>query len=227
MGLFFAGSVLFINGVSLLGRCPPAEAATINAFVGTLLVGVAASICIPVSHLHGSTAFSAIGFLLFAFTYLGVAINNWTRGSGAALGWYCLWAAAGSLLLASVGFTRYHDPRLGMLWLLWALLFALFFLVLACGLTQLEWATGWAATIDAVVTTTIPGALMLLGQWHSVPGSLVLAAGGTTALLIVALALWSRTRNTGGLVPAASSPAQSVRSRSSPKQAYSGISSQR
>jgi AmiS/UreI family transporter len=146
IGLLFAGSVLLINGVSLLGCCDATEAAPVNAFVGILLVAVVASICIPVSDLTPRTMFSAVGFLLFAFTYLGVAINSWTGGTGTALGWYCLWAVVASLVLAGVNFARYDDPRFGMLWLLWAVLFTLFFLVLALGITRLESATGWAAS---------------------------------------------------------------------------------
>lgn len=195
IGLFFAGSVLFINGVSLLGCCDAAEAAPVNAFVGVLLMAVVASICIPVSDLSHNAMFSAVGFLVFAFTYLGVAINNWTGGSGAALGWYCLWAVAASLFLAGVNFTRYHNPQFGTLWLLWAVLFTLFFLVLALGVRQLEWATGWAATIEAVITTTIPGGLMLLGYWRSVPGSVAIGTGGITIVLIGALAIWSSGRS--------------------------------
>lgn len=193
LGLFFAGSVLFINGLSFLGRWDASEAAPINALVGTLLLGVVASIVIPVRDLtlaaNRDTIVGSVGFLLFAFTYLWVAINNWSGASGRALGWYCLWAAGVSLFLALVNFARYHDPRFGMLWLLWTVLFTLFFLVLALEQKQLEWATGWATTIEAFITTTVPGALLLLGKWRSVSGDVAVGAGSGTILLIMVLAI--------------------------------------
>ena len=166
--------------------------------------------------------FSAVGFLLFAFTYLGVAINNWTGGTGAALGWYCLWAVVASLVLAGVNFARYHDPRFGMLWLLWAVLFTLFFLVLALGVRQLEWATGWAATIEAVITTTIPGGLMLLGYWSSVPGRVAIGTGGITILLIAALAIWSSRRPARRSASGEPTVAPTLGGAPRARQAYSG-----
>ncbi len=57
-----------------------------------LLVGVVAFIRILAGDSHGSAIFTAVGFLLLAFTYLGVALSHWTGAPGAALGWYCLWA---------------------------------------------------------------------------------------------------------------------------------------
>jgi putative amide transporter protein len=188
IGLFLAGSVLFINGLSLLGRCDAASAAPVNAFVGTLLLAIVASTLLhvtnPAAPQNQQATFGAVGFLLFAFTYLWVAINSWTGASGTGLGWYCLWAAAASLFLAVVNFTRFHDPRFGMLWLLWAVLFTLFFLVRGLELKALERATGWATTIEAFVTTTIPGALLLLGEWRSVSDAAAVAVGLITIVLV-------------------------------------------
>lgn len=95
-----------------------------------------------------------------------MAINSWSRASGKALGWYCLWAAVASLFLAVLTFARYHDPRFGMLWLLWTVLFTLFFLVLAPELKQLERGTGWATTFEAFSGSRGAAA----GEWRAVPG---------------------------------------------------------
>lgn len=192
LGLFFVGSVLFINGLSLLGRVDAAGAAPVNAFVGTLLIGVVAFIVIPVKDLSLSAnrdlIVGSVGFLLFAFTYLWVAVNNWTGAPGAGLGWYCFWAAGVAAFLAILNFARYHDPRFGMLWVLWTVLFSLFFLVLAGGQERLGWATGWVTTIEAFITTTIPGALLLLGQWNNMSDGVAIGAG-VVALVVFALLL--------------------------------------
>jgi putative amide transporter protein len=198
IGLFFAGSVLFINGLSLLGRCDAASAAPVNAFVGTLLLAVVASTVLrvknPAAPENQQTILGAVGFLLFAFTYLWVAINSWTGASGTGLGWYCLWAAGASLFLAAINFASFHDPRFGMLWVLWAILFALFFLVLGLEVEGLKRLTGWATTIEAFVTTTIPGALLLLGEWRSVSGAAAVAAGLITIVLAALLGATSIER---------------------------------
>lgn len=80
------------------------------------------------------------------------------------------------------------------MWLLWAVLFTLFFLVLALGVKRLEWVAGWAAIIEAFITATIPGALMLLGYWRSVSGGVALDTGGITIVIVVALTIWSSSR---------------------------------
>lgn len=191
LGLFFAGSVLFVNGLSLLVRIEPAAAAPVNAFVGLLLLGVVASVAIPVRDLslasNRELLISSVGFLLFAFTYVWVAINHWTGAPGTGLGWYCLWAAGVSMFLAIVYVLRLHDPKYGVLWALWAVLFTLFFAHFALGQQRLAWAIGWATTIEAVITTTIPAALMLLGEWPKVSAGVAIGVGSTGMLVITLL----------------------------------------
>jgi putative amide transporter protein len=199
LGLLFAGAVLLTNGLTLLGCCGASDAAPINAFVGILLVAVVASLVMSAGHVDVIVEHQRLtggaGFLLFAITYLWVAVNAWTGASGAALGWYCLWAAGVALFLAVVNFARYHEPRLGMLWLLWTVLFLLFYLVLALGMRELKRAAGWAAVIESLLTTTLPGGLQLLGRWQSVSGALALGTGGIALALIWALAFrGARTR---------------------------------
>lgn len=192
LGLFFVGSVLFVNGISLLGYIDVGGAAPVNAFVGTLLVAVTAFIVLPIHDLtladNRDLVVGSIGFLLFAFTYLWVALNNWTGASGTGLGWYCLWAAGVSAFLAIVYFARYDDPRFGTLWVLWTVLFTFFFLVLALDREELTWVTGWVTAIEAFVTATIPGALLLLGVWEEVPAVVAIGAGALT-LVVFALLL--------------------------------------
>jgi putative amide transporter protein len=98
-----------------------------------------------------------------------VALNHWTGAAAEGLGWSCLWAAGISAFLAGVNFAHLGDVRFGVLWVLWTVLFALFCLVLALGRDQLARATGWVTVIEAFITATVPGALLLLGWWETCP----------------------------------------------------------
>ncbi len=183
VGLFFIGAVLFLNGLSLLGVVTPREAAPVNALVGTLLVAVAADTLLP-DTAGEAQGFTAAGFLLFAVTYLWVAINAWTGTEGRGLGWYCAWAAGVSVFLGAVAEWRSDDTKLALLWLLWAVLFATFFALLGLGQMRLAHAAGRLAIAEAVVTTTVPGALLLLGEWSDLHATWVLVATLATLALL-------------------------------------------
>ena len=205
LGLLFVGAVLFVNGLSLLGKIDAKGAAPINVFVGSLLVVVTLYGIFPARDLTVAdnlvTIISTAGFMLFGFTYLYVGVLNYTGHSGNGLGWYCAWAALVSAGLAAVNFVRFGDAKFGMLWVLWAILFALFFLVLALGMDSLTRATGWVAMIEALITATIPSALLMLGWWDSMPQWVAVAAGLFAILVFILLAFRS--------LPSAASPSES------------------
>ena len=134
------------------------------------------------------------GFLLFGFTYLWVALNAWTGHSAAGLGWYCCWAAAVSAFFAVVAFGRLDDAKLGLLWVLWAVLFATFFALLGLELEALQVPAGGLAIMESIVTTSVPGALLLLGEWSDLATAWV--AGGTAVTIVVLGLLVLRARAT-------------------------------
>lgn len=212
LALFFVGAVLLVNGLSLLGRVDPKGAAPINVFVGLLLVAVTFYAVFPARDLtvaeNLATVVSTAGFMLFGFTYLYVGILNYTGHSGSGLGWYCGWAALVSVGLALVNFVRFGDAKFGTLWVLWAILFTLFFLVLALGMERLSWATGWVAVIEAFITTTIPGALLMLGWWEPMPQWVAAAVGvvavGAFGFLLSRSSPAAASTTGGGGAPAAS-----------------------
>lgn len=185
LGLLFVGSVLFVNGLALLGRVDAHSAAPINLFVGALLVVVVLSLALPATGQDMTPVFTAAGFLLFGFVYLYVGILNLTGGSVTGAGWYCAWAAGVSLLIALVSFVRDDDVKFGVLWLLWTLLFTMFFLVLGLGLARFTVVTGWITLVEAVITATIPGLLLVLGTWADVPDLAVVAVAAAAAVLFV------------------------------------------
>jgi uncharacterized membrane protein len=184
LGLLFVGSVLLVNGLALLGRVDAAAAAPINLFVGALLVVVVLYLALPAND-DLTPVFSAAGFLLFGFVYLYVGILNLTGHAATGVGWYSAWAAGVSLVIALVTFARDGDVKLGTLWLLWSLLFAMFFVVLGLGLTQFTVVTGWVTVVESVITATVPGLLLLLGEWAALPDLLVVGVAAAAVVLFV------------------------------------------
>ena len=186
LGLLFVGSVLLVNGLALLGRVDAAGAAPINLFVGALLIVVVLYLALPATD-DLTPVFSAAGFLLFGFVYLYVGILNLTGHAATGVGWYCAWAAGVSLVIALVTFVRDGDVKLGVLWLLWSLLFSMFFVVLGLGLTQFTVVTGWITVVESLITATIPGLLLLLGAWTDVPDLLAVAVAGAAVVLFLVI----------------------------------------
>src|SRR4029077_17999207 len=97
-------------------------------------------------------------------------------------------------------------PTIGLLWLQWAVLWALFWLVLGLGITRLTPLTGWLAPLPAFppcplpgcltlllsfTTCTIPGYLLLLGEWGHVPTWLVLVVIAATAVVLLPVGMRS------------------------------------
>lgn len=190
LGLFFVGAVLFVNGVSLLGAYTGTAAAMLNILVGSSLVVVAGYEVIPAHDLSDETniniIFGATGFVLFGFTYIWLGVIGLTGMPATGLGWYCAWAAIVAAFLAIGSYTRLDDPKFGMLWILWTVLFVLFFLVLGLGQLNLVSATGWIVVISSFVTATIPGGLMLVNAWGDMP-SAVMTIAGLVSLAVSAL----------------------------------------
>lgn len=193
LALLFIGSVLVLNGLSLLQIIGPQATAPINLFVGLFTLGVALQAVLPASSAGTPSIFvGAAGFLLFAFTYLYVAMNNFFDMPGGGLGWYCGWSVLGSSLLAVVNFATPDGARAGWLWISWAGLFAAFFVIAA--LDKVRWVrpTGVYAILHGFFSTGIPGAMQLTGHWNSVPVWVVAATQMLIAAVFLALGLTSR-----------------------------------
>jgi hypothetical protein len=183
VGLMFVGAVLFVNGLLLLGKVDAKGAATFNLFVGALQTAIPFYL-IATAH-NASDILLDSGIFLFGFTYLYVGISNLAGQQPAGLGWYSAWVAIMAAAFGVTNIVRFHDPTIGMLWLQWSVLWALFWLVLGLGITRLTALTGWLTLILSFTTCTIPGYLLLLGEWNHVPAWLVLAVIAAT---LVALA---------------------------------------
>ncbi len=197
VGLMFVGAVLFINGLLLLGKVDAKGAAVFNLFVGALQVAV------PFYLIATAPTTSDIlldsGIFLFGFTYLYVGISNLAGQEPVGLGWYSAWVAIMAAAFGITNIVKFHDPTIGLLWLQWSVLWALFWLVLGLGITRLTPLTGWLTLILSFTTCTIPGYLLLLGEWGRVHTWLVLLVIAATAVALVPVA--SRSLRTSAATP--------------------------
>jgi putative amide transporter protein len=186
--LLYVGAVLVINGIWLLGQArasTPGEAgaataeahpffiqgrevAVINVFTGFVGVVAAVTLLVQGNRDDDLAALRGGGFiLLFAFTYLWVAANNFLNAGGRAFGWYCLFVAITAIPAAIYTFNNAagNDASiyLGIDWLAWAVLWFLFFLLLALD-RPIARLAGVVAVVEGIGTAWVFGMLLLLDQ---------------------------------------------------------------
>jgi hypothetical protein len=186
--LLYVGAVLVINGLWLIGQSRAAAAAdggaveavrhplfmqgrevtVINLFTG--FVGVVAAVTFMV---HGDTQGDLADIrgggliLLFAFTYLWVAANGFLNAGAHAFGWYCLFVAVTAVPVGIYTFNNANGNDasiyLGICWIAWAVLWFLFFVLLALD-RPIARITGALAVIEGIGTAWVFGLLLLLDQ---------------------------------------------------------------
>lgn len=142
------------------------EVAILNVFTG--FVGVMAATTLGVlSQTRDDVSLARAGgfILLFAFTYLWVAFNQWVpRTDGHAFGWYCLFVA---ITAVPAGIYVFKDADgntaslwLGADWFAWAFLWFLFFLLLTLELPIARF-TGVIAALEGIGTAWVFGFALL------------------------------------------------------------------
>jgi hypothetical protein len=179
VGLLYVGAVLFLNGMMLLGRVDGRAAAPLNIFVGILQV-ITPTYLIFTSGGVADVVLGASGLYLFGFTYLYVAFNQLLGLDGSGLGWFSLFVAACAVVYSALNFVHFGDPAFGVIWLYWAFLWGLFFVLLALGKDGLTRYTGVVAAVQGIVTGAVPAFLLLTDRWSANVDVLavVLAVGG-------------------------------------------------
>jgi hypothetical protein len=132
------------------------EVAIINLFTGFVGLAVSITFLVQGSLTNDLTLVRGSGYvLLFAFTYLWVTINQFLNAGGHAFGWYCLFVAITAIpagiytLQAANGNTA--AIWLGINWFAWAILWALFFALLALE-RPIAVFTGWVTIIIGIGT---------------------------------------------------------------------------
>jgi hypothetical protein len=212
VGLLFVGAVLIVNGLMLLGYVDARSAAPLNLFVGAMQVVTPTFLIFTVTGPPAARATAVLfasGLYLFGFTYLYVGINLLGNLDGTGLGWYSLFVTCCAVTFAAVNFWgisgTVKDPAFTAIWLYWAVLWALFWVVL--GIKREEWTryTGAVAVVAGIFTAAVPAFLLLTGKWtpydRSWTVALAIILGGS---LLAALPL--RTRYQPAVPPAAPVP---------------------
>lgn len=166
VGLLYVGAVLFLNGVMILGRVDPKAAAVFNLFVGTLQV-LTPTFLIFTAGGNTDLILNASGIYLFGFTYLYVGITLLAGLDSTGVGWFSLFVAAAACGYSWANFRLLDDRPFGVIWLYWAFLWFLFFLLLGLKLDGLTRYTGWVTAIEGIVTAAVPAFLLLAGYWSN------------------------------------------------------------
>ena len=195
VGLLFVGAVLFINGVMLLGWIDARSAAPMNFFVGGLQI-ITPLYLIFTAGGNTNVILSASGLFLFAFTYLYVAVNLTYDLDGTGLGYFCLFVAITAVVFSFLNFTRFADPAFGVIWLYWAFLWLLFFLLLGRKRDGIGRYTGAVCAIQGWVTGWIPAFLLLTGTYTRIGAPLAAALAIFGVVVFAALIPWARRAQT-------------------------------
>lgn len=160
--LFYVGAVLFLNGLWLMGKIADREIIVIN--IVTALVSASAVLHdVYGAGADGASIRNGTLSLLFCTTYFWVAYNRFSGVDGRGLGWFSLFVAITAVPVALDTLLSAHsalDWWMGINWAAWALLWALFFALLALK-KPIERMTGWLCIAQGVLTGWIPGYLIL------------------------------------------------------------------
>lgn len=202
VGLFYVGAVLFVNGLMLLGLVEPRATAIINLFVGSLQV-ITPTYLIFTASGDSDQILLAAGLYLFGFTYLYVGIGLLAGLDTTGVGYFSLFVAIAAVGFSYANFTVLNDAPFGVIWLYWAVLWTLFFLLLGLKREFLGRYTGYVTAIQGWVTAAIPGFLLLIGAWPTTGlTAIVLGAFGVAMLLVLLPTLRPpRRRHEAGAAP--------------------------
>ncbi|UXU75636.1 MULTISPECIES: AmiS/UreI family transporter [unclassified Paracoccus (in: a-proteobacteria)] len=162
--LFYVGAVLFLNGLWLMGRISDREIVVINLVTALVSGAVVLHDVFGAGADAASIRNGALG-LLFATTYLWVAHNRLSGVDGRGLGWFSLFVAVTAVpvtLRALATATSLADYWMALNWAAWAVLWFLYFLLLALGRPILR-PTAWFTLFCGILTGWLPGFLMLEG----------------------------------------------------------------
>lgn len=162
--LLYVGGVLFINGLTLLGKIDPREAAIMNFMAG----GISLYVNLLAIAQGDSASVRAAAFgLLFSFTYLWVGYASLRAHDGRGLGWFSLFVAATAGLVALDELAGAHGMAelwLAWSWVAWTILWLCYFALGALKRTEWTRPVAWLTIGQAFGTAWLPGYLLLTGR---------------------------------------------------------------
>lgn len=195
--LLMIGGTLFVNGLAVLGIVDTKGIAVFNIFTG--IVGTVGPFYLltrvdGLDKVSFDTVLSVAPIWLFALTFLWVGINSISDNTPTGLGWYCFWVVFMAVAFSLVNFLRFDAFGVGVIWLNWAFLWGLFWLLLGLGKERLGTFTGWVAVLQSVWTVTLQALLNMVGGWAAVPAWAFVAATAATIVIALGAALRGGTR---------------------------------
>jgi hypothetical protein len=164
LSFLFVGAVLSLNGIWMLGRIGDREIAVINIVTAAITIAVACALAFGAGANLTSVKAAALT-LLFSTTYIWVAANRIYGFDGRGLGWFSLFVAITVSPVAFQTWTTAPTPFahfIGFCWAAWAVLWFLYFLLLALG-RPLQRVTAWFTLFCGIATAWLPGWLLLNG----------------------------------------------------------------
>jgi len=155
------------------------EIAVLNIFTGFIGVAIAITYIVagsgpsnsplPAVAAAGNASIRAGGaILLFAFTYLWVAYNQYANAGGRGLGWYSAFVSVTAIVFGVYTVQNTPDSNTADLWLAgnwfaWAVLWGMFFALLTLDL-PIARITGWVAVIEGIGTSWALAIALLWGE---------------------------------------------------------------
>lgn len=159
--LTFVGSVLLINGMGGLNRAEDRSIAVFNFMVGSL--ALFAALVSLVRAEATQDYYGVVAILLFAFTYLYIAVSLWFDLDLRGLGWYCLFVALTTIPYIVLNYQD-SEYRLGTMWLVWGVLWYMFYLAYVPG-KNFGKLLPYATIATGICTGWVPGLLILTENW--------------------------------------------------------------
>lgn len=184
-GLLLVGVVLLVNGLVTLGVVPARSAALLNIFVGALQIVFPTIILIQAGG-DPAVVNGTWPTYLFGITYLYYGLGIYLNLEPEGLGWFSAFVAALALYKAFEAIST--DPVFAVIWLTWATMWGLFFLLMALGKSELSRFTGWFLVWLGVPTCTVTALFLFKGSWStsSTAGLAALTALGVLTAVSVA-----------------------------------------
>jgi hypothetical protein len=163
LSLLFVGAVLVLNGIWMTGRIADREIVIINLIVAAITAAAAVFAALGATDVGGVK--SAALTLLFSTTYMWFAFNRLTGTDGTGLGWFSLFVTltilpeAGSAIFSA---DTLLDLWLGVSWLVWAILWFMFFLLLTLK-RPIQGMTAAVTVFSGIFTAWLPAMMMMHG----------------------------------------------------------------
>ncbi|WP_283703374.1 AmiS/UreI family transporter [Clostridium perfringens] len=155
--LLYVGIVLISNGIAGVQNIDNKSQSIMNLFTGGL--GLILNFF---SIMQGNYYAGATG-LLFAFTYLYIALNGIFNLDSRLYGWYSLFVAINSIPFGILSMKT--DMRIAIIWWAWGILWLTGWL--SCVLKiELKKVPSILSIIEGIITAWIPGFLMLINLWN-------------------------------------------------------------